>query len=180
MVEEENLKTSSHTGDKIKLYLKKGGKQWRSKIHFSGLNNTAYGALNQIVKKNWLKQQVNSAPKWYTENENLTDQFVDPKARKRVSASPQPGAVFIQKVQPPPNNMQSGKAGGYDNLKAETGKLSNKKGREASSGGKKKTCYHCRSDEHLLIKFPQISRKQKKERWKQVLQQHQHQQVQSG
>ena len=45
VAEEENIKTYSLTGDNIKEYLKKGGKKWCDTIHFSGINNTTYGAL---------------------------------------------------------------------------------------------------------------------------------------
>ena len=63
VAEEENIKTYSLTGDNIKEYLKKGGKQWRVTLPLSGLKKKNYGALKQSVKKTWLTQQVNDFPK---------------------------------------------------------------------------------------------------------------------
>ena len=63
VAEDENLKTSSITGNNIKEYLKKGGKQWRVTLPLSGLKKKNYGALKQSVKKTWLTQQVNDFPK---------------------------------------------------------------------------------------------------------------------
>ena len=74
--------------------MKKGGKQWRSKLHFLGLINTAYGALNKSIKNTFLTQQVNAAPKWYTKTKNIADQFVEPKTEKRVYASMQTGVAL--------------------------------------------------------------------------------------
>ena len=61
---------------------------------------------------------------------------------------------FIQTGHTPPNNRKIVKSGEDGASKAEAVKQSDKKGGEASSGGKKKTFYHCGSDEHLLIKCP--------------------------
>ena len=111
--------------------MRKGGKQCRAKLHFLGINNTEYGALNQSVKNTWLTQQVNTFPKSYTETAKLVDQFSDPNTGKHVSASTQLGVAFIQTVQPPHNNRQRRQLGEDGSQKTETGKRSDKKGGEA-------------------------------------------------
>ena len=91
-----------------------------------------------------------------------------------------PGLPFMQVGQTPPNNIQSVKLGGDKTSKVEKDKRSNEKVREDSFGRKKKTCYHCGSDEQLLSKCTQLSCKQKNDIWKHVLQQQKQQQVQVG
>ena len=84
----------------------------------------------------------------------------------------------MQTGQSPTNNRQSGNTGGEETSKAETDKISNKKVGEASSEGKKKNCYYCGSDKHLLLKCSQLSIKNKNVTWQKLLKQHQKQQVQ--
>ena len=96
VAEEDNIKTSSLTVDKLKEYLKNGAIQWRATLHLSGINNKSYVALNQSVKNTWLTQQVNAVPKSYTETVKLAEQFVEPNTRKRVSTSMKPGMAFMQ------------------------------------------------------------------------------------
>ena len=98
---------------------------------------------------------------------------MNPKTRKRVSASTKTGVAFMQKFKPPYNNRTTGKTGEYGVLKAKSDKRIYKKGGEASFGGKKKNCLHCRSHRFFLRKCPQLSRKQKNEMWQHVLQQQQ-------
>ena len=76
VVEKENLENALLTDDKLKTYLKKGGKKWCATLHFLGINNMAYGVLNQSVKNTWLTQQVNAVPKSYTETAKLLYQVV--------------------------------------------------------------------------------------------------------
>ena len=160
--------------------MKKGGKQWRSKLQLLEINNPAYGALNRSVKNTLLTQKVNASPKSYTKTTNIADQFVEPKSEKRVYAIMQTGVTFMQIGQPTPNNRKSVKVGGDKTSKVEKDKWSDERVREASFGSKKKTCYHCRSDEKLLSKCPQLFCKQKNEIRKHVLQQQKKQQVQVG